>query len=311
MSVQSYVIDVSSEHTTWDEICLESSGVARIVGWSRRPLAEIEIPTLTVEGNPQTVLNQWRFHRPDIDDLPLAGLAVEWLLQPGPRRFITLEVPGAPKMTLPVRLEVTRPDYAELFDAANVLGREDIYCSGPPYLEIADQVKALIPLMTGRVLDFGCGVGALVKELRGRGQHTSGVEIEREMLQGKLLPEAAPYIQFYDPPILPFGADSFETVTALEVLEHVENIEMALREMSRVASKLIASVPDIGTIPLLHRHGVVPWHLLECTHLNFFTERSFKAVLSQYYGNVQIGRMTPQLVNGTRYFLSLLAICER
>jgi SAM-dependent methyltransferase len=307
----SYVIDIAEEHATWDEICFEPCGIARVVGWSRRSASEIPAPVLMVGGITQRVLNRWRFHRPDIVEQPLAGIAIEWLLHPGPMRFATLAIHGAPQITLPVRLDITLPDYAKLFDDAAVLKRDDIYGSGPPYAEIADQVRVLFPFMTGRILDFGCGAGALVKELRMQGHAVTGVEIERQALKEGLLSEAAQYIHFYKPPVLPFGADAFDTVTALEVLEHVPELEASLCEIARVAPKLILSVPDMSAIPMLHRHGVVPWHLLESTHVNFFNEQSLRAVLGCHYRHVEIARMTPQLINGTRYFLSLVAICNR
>jgi SAM-dependent methyltransferase len=307
----SYVIDIAEECATWDEICFEPCGIARLIGWSRRSVSEIPAPVLMAGGIPQRVLNRWRFHRPDIIEQPLAGIAIEWFLDPGPMRFATLAIVGAPQMTLPVRLDIALPDYVMLFDAETVLKRQDIYGSGPPYTELADQVRALFPFMTGKILDFGCGVGALVKELRMRGCAATGIEIERPALKEGLLSEVAQHIRFYKPPVLPFGADAFDTVTALEVLEHVPELEASLCEIARVAPKLILSVPDMSAIPMLHRHGVVPWHLLEFTHVNFFTEQSLRALLGRHYRDVEIARMTPQLINGTRYFLSLVAICNR
>jgi hypothetical protein len=61
----------------------------------------------------------------------------------------------------------------------------------------------------------------------------------------------------------------------------------------------------------LQRHNVVPWHLLESTHLNFFTETSLRSALAPHFSKVEIGRMGEIETNGSRYFISLLAVCDR
>lgn len=79
-------------------------------------------------------------------------------------------------------------------------------------------------------------------------------------------------VQLYDGSRIPFGDSTFDTVMAIEVLEHIPDWEYTFREMLRVAARtVLISVPNIGVIPSMSRHLVVPWHLLEATHLNFFT----------------------------------------
>ncbi len=53
--------------------------------------------------------------------------------------------------------------------------------------------------------------------------------------------------------------------------------------MLRVARRcVLISVPNIGVIPSMSRHLVVPWHVLEATHVNFFTED----ILSRYLRDI-------------------------
>ncbi len=52
-----------------------------------------------------------------------------------------------------------------------------------------------------------------------------------------------------------FAAGAFASVTCVEVLEHIEDIEGAVREIARLArERVFVTVPDISAIPLLEPH---------------------------------------------------------
>src|SRR5262249_5173077 len=156
-----------------------------------------------------------------------------------------------------------------------VFRREDIYGYGPPETTLQAEISRLLPMIRGpRVLDFGCGAGALVRRLRQDGHDAVGMQMDRSIIADKILPEARPYLTLFQGGPLPFPDQTFDCATAFEVLEHVDDYDQALRELRRVSRRLILSVPDMMTIPALHRLNVVPWHLLESTHVNFFTELS-------------------------------------
>ena len=81
---------------------------------------------------------------------------------------------------------------------------------------------------------------------------------------------------------IPFADNSFDTAIAIEVLEHVPHWDSILAEMLRVASRMVLiSVPNIGGIPPMSRDVVVPLHILEGTHVNFFTPEIMAHRLSQ------------------------------
>ena len=70
---------------------------------------------------------------------------------------------------------------------------------------------------------------------------------------------------------LPFRDGCFETVSAFEVIEHVENDELALQELKRVSrNKVILSVPNalrynLPLFPLKRRRVMSPGHKREYT----------------------------------------------
>jgi hypothetical protein len=81
----------------------------------------------------------------------------------------------------------------------------------------------------------------------------------------------------------------FESVLAVEVLEHVLDVETALVECARVARvNLVLSVPNAGVIPHLFGAAVVPWHLLEATHVNFFSAASLERILRRVFPHVVV-----------------------
>lgn len=302
---------------TWDEMRFDPCGLFRLQGWSFLESDEIPTPELMLNSEALPLLNRWRYWRPDLwlhnesKTKPWAGFAFEWLAPDGLARAVTLKIKGAKPRVILAGIEVVRSSHIFLLNGSEVAGREQIYGSGLPCQTVDDQIRALMPFMTGRLLDFGCGAGALVRELRKNGKEAFGIEIDRPVITENLIPEVAPYLKLYGGGPLPFESNAFDCVTAFEVIEHVADYKFALEEISRVASRLVMSVPDMATIPILHQHNVVPWHLLESTHLNFFTEISLRRALEPHFKKIEIGRMGEIETNGTRYFISLVAVCDK
>ncbi len=99
---------------------------------------------------------------------------------------------------------------------------------------------ALAPMTDGlpadaRLLDVGCGTGALVLAAREAGLDAIGVEPDPEMaaLAGTHLGECVVVARLPD---LPHADDGFDAVTANFVLNHVDDPAAAARELVRVAA---------------------------------------------------------------------------
>jgi 2-polyprenyl-3-methyl-5-hydroxy-6-metoxy-1,4-benzoquinol methylase len=209
--------------------------------------------------------------------------------------------------------QIIEPHYSNLLDEPEVLHRKEIYGFGPPSMEALNEVACLAATLPAPVLDFGCGSGALVKALRARGLEAYGIELDREAIKESICPEVSDSITLYDGTFpMPFRDRQFESVTAIEVLEHLPDFEAALSELARVARRnCIVTVPDMSAIPICHHNHVVPWHLLEATHVNFFTQASLERALKRYFNKVEIARISPTTTNGSKWFESLVGICHR
>lgn len=87
-----------------------------------------------------------------------------------------------------------------------------------------------------KVLDVGCGAGFLTNDLARVGLHVTGVDLSAESLNVAKKYDATKKVQYLmaDAYQLPFADKSFEVVTALDFLEHVERPQEIIKEFSRV-----------------------------------------------------------------------------
>ena len=174
-----------------------------------------------------------------------------------------------------------------------ILQRRHVYCSGPPVTELSPPMIALaLRYARERVLDLGCGAGPYAEALRASGRAAYGVEYNpaaAAMARGRGVPVARA-----DARRLPFGDGAFDSVLAVEVLEHIPDVEAALAECARVARvNVVLSVPNASVIPHLNGAGVVPWHLLEATHVHFFSAGSLERLLRRVFPHVVVGYYAP------------------
>lgn len=310
------------EDGAFDALSVERAGIIRLEGWSSRPrIQDIEFARCFIDDKELAVLEAFRTYRPDVasakrSDNAFLGLIILYRVsadQRGVMHHMKLVHNGVTVFELNDAFQTENPPYSKLFDAPDVLHRDSIYGYGPPAAVVAEEVKRLGLMMTGPVLDFGCGSGVLIRQLRAQHIEAYGIEIDRKAVAESLLPEAREHIQLYDGRFpLPFDDGQFESVIASEVIEHVAEYEQALDEIARVArGRFLITVPDMSSIPLCHHNHVVPWHLLESTHVNFFTQTSLRKALEKRFRDVQFMRICPSVTNGSKWFGSLAAICEK
>jgi SAM-dependent methyltransferase len=119
------------------------------------------------------------------------------------------------------------------------------------YKTHADRVKDWVK--EKKVLDVGAGDG-LITSLLG----AKGIEFEPEGV--RLAQERGVDVIQGDAYELPFENNSFEAVTMIDVLEHLENPKKALQEARRVAPILYIQTPIIHDDRLIHkRYHVTEW----------------------------------------------------
>ncbi len=97
----------------------------------------------------------------------------------------------------------------------------------------------------GKSLDVGCGVGQVMQRLIDTGHEAHGVEVSGPNIEkAKRISDRC---QLYDGRTLPYDDASFDSVGALNVLEHVEEPEAFLDDLVRVVKpggKVVVSSPN-------------------------------------------------------------------
>jgi SAM-dependent methyltransferase len=299
---------------------LDPSGIIRVSGWSRVRFESNAVPRVFLDRENIPFLQHYRIERADVKsvikdiNVPQAGIIFEYLVPESvtskPFRSISIALDD-----LEVHFEgefgFVNPHYRGLFDSQRVYHRENIYGCGPPNSAVSPDTLALAKKLPGPVLDFGCGSGALITELRTLGVEAHGLELDSPPIRQSIQPDVAPHITLYDGQLpSPFSAGSFRSVFCSEVLEHIPQFEAAIRDIARLATeRVIFTVPDASVIPLGFRHALVPWHLLEGTHVNFFNQTSLRRALEPHFSSIDFGRISPCTMNDSPFYVSLVAVC--
>ena len=100
---------------------------------------------------------------------------------------------------------------------------------------------------SARVLDVGCGSGAMLVHLARFGR-PHGVDVNSEAVL-RCQDRGFDAVVHESGPPLPFAAESFDLITALDVIEHVDDDGGLLRELRRLVrpgGRLLVTVPAFG-----------------------------------------------------------------
>jgi SAM-dependent methyltransferase len=205
---------------------------------------------------------------------------------------IEFEIGSSPIRLVPALLEA-RP-YGDVVnpERETLLHRENIYGSGPPIEEpggpMLELIRQYLP-RAGSVVDVGCGAGAYGPALIEDGHEWLGLETNArccEILERRHLPyRRTPG----EGSAFPTATAEFDDAIGIEVLEHIANVDAFLAEIARtIRRRALFSVPNLEVLPYFSAWQVVPWHLLEADHKNFFTRASLRAVLSRHFRDVEV-----------------------
>jgi 2-polyprenyl-3-methyl-5-hydroxy-6-metoxy-1,4-benzoquinol methylase len=189
-----------------------------------------------------------------------------------------------------------------------ILKRENIYGSGPPVDHLCQEAQKLVAThCTKSVVDFGAGCGALQQYLPSTIRYL-GIESDPNAVEMAKQKGRNVVIGDVTKTDLPNG--SFDVCAMLEVLEHIDDYERVLAEVHRVtASKFIMTVPNIAVLPATSEYQMVPWHLLEATHVNFFTPGSLEKMLKRFFRRVQVWEINQWFRPGL--FMNIAAVAVK
>lgn len=318
---QRLTVGHSTEDLCIDSISVEPSMTIVVEGWTRDPAREIsDIVDARLDGQALPLLNEFRVARSDVAAVTGSGglfHGVVWQFRrptvAAPTALLELVVEGVPAGSFTVAGGGAPIAYDALVDSPVPHRREHIYNTGQPDPTINTEALTLALDLPEPVLDFGCGSGALVAALRDVGRAAEGIEVDRAEIRSALHARVRDHVVLTDGTFpVPLADRSYASVVATEVLEHIDDVATAAAELARIADReILVTVPDASAIPALYPHAVVPWHLLEGSHLQFFSPPALEALFAPDFvvsERFRIGRVE---VNGTVTFTSLAVRLHR
>jgi len=190
------------------------------------------------------------------------------------------------------------------------------------------ELRELVPREARRVLDVGCGAGALGAALREeRGIEVMGLELSPDAAaRARERLDAVVVADLDDLDDLPFDRGSFDAMVFGDVLEHLRDPHRLLRVLRPWLADdgaLVLSVPNVGhwsvVLPLLTKDR---WHyedagLLDRTHVHFFTLTEAELMLRECGFTVESAATTtlaqspPPTVDHLTRFLAALGADEQ
>lgn len=158
--------------------------------------------------------------------------------------------------------------------------------------------RFLSPVTPLSILEVGCGEGKLSSLLHNwkPDAQVFGVDISERVFDQSILRSANVQVAVQSAVALGFPDRSFDLVVAVEVLEHLEEPELALAELRRVARRhLLLSVPreplwrvlNLARLSYLSNWGNTPGHV------QHWSSREFVDLVSQYLLPVQVEMPIP------------------
>jgi 2-polyprenyl-3-methyl-5-hydroxy-6-metoxy-1,4-benzoquinol methylase len=153
-----------------------------------------------------------------------------------------------------------------------------------------DEKIALLREPLGRVLDVGCATGANADVLRRRGAtHLAGIDADQAFADeaGTRYDEV---VRGTVPEDLAWPAESFDTILAYDVLEHLYDPWSTTKQLVRLlrpGGQIHISLPNARSkalwLPLVTRgtFAYQPEGIMDVTHLRFFTRRDAVALARQ------------------------------
>lgn len=149
------------------------------------------------------------------------------------------------------------------------------------------ELKKVIPKKTTTLLDIGCHAAFLTERILKDREFSKlyGIDISKDAIKKakKRIPEGI--FKIANIHSLPFEKNYFQTVLCIEVLEHIENPELALSEIKRVLKKngkAIILVPTDSTLfKIIWKIWTSVYPVWQHTHIQSYHHNSLETLIKK------------------------------
>ena len=157
-------------------------------------------------------------------------------------------------------------------------------------------IGELIP-QGARVLDLGCGDGALLAWLKENKQVTGrGVERQRPLVQDAVARGVTVYQGDIEAGLTDYPDKAFDYVVLSQTLQETRNPQLVLDQMLRVGQHAIVAFPNFGhwRVRLAHltsgrapRTPLFPYNWYESPNIHFLTVQDFEEFVQQQHWKIE------------------------
>lgn len=160
------------------------------------------------------------------------------------------------------------------------IASSEITSDNPVHQRLLFPYEYVSQLVSGNLLEIGCGTGRGVAVLSNQISNYTGVDKNEELLNK--LSKEYPIFTFVDmflPPLKDIPSDSFDYVVTFQVIEHIENDDYFLKEAARVlkpGGKLYLTT--VNKKFSLTRN---PWHVRE------YLAHELEALMQKHFAQVE------------------------
>ncbi len=161
------------------------------------------------------------------------------------------------------------------------IASDAITSDNPIHQRLLKAYIAAVPLIKGDVLELGCGEGRGVEAVMEKSDSYLGLDKIQEVIDrlSSKYPDCK-FEQAVFPPFTNLADNSFDTIISFQVIEHIKDDNLFLKEINRVLKPgglAMLTTPNIKMT--LSRN---PWHIRE------YTADQLKALASKYFDEVEM-----------------------
>jgi 2-polyprenyl-3-methyl-5-hydroxy-6-metoxy-1,4-benzoquinol methylase len=154
--------------------------------------------------------------------------------------------------------------------------------------EVLDKKYSFIKkYLNGKILDVGCGEGAVTSFLHDKGLDIMGCDISKRAI--KIARQKHPQITFLIKDFnteTNFMNESFDGIILFEVIEHIydtNNLFKELNRITKIGGRLFITTPQMYLIKNLLISFLWDWYFKpDSPHIRFYTLNSLKTILYKF-----------------------------
>lgn len=166
-----------------------------------------------------------------------------------------------------------------MFSTTEITSSE-ISSDNPVHQRLLKAYIEAVKIVQGNILEVGCGIGRGLDVLAENVTDYTAIDKNKELIA--LLQAKYPTFKFIERNIPPFEGiadNSFDFVISFQVIEHIQNDALFVKEIHRVlkkGGKVILSTPN-RKLSLTRN----PWHIRE------YTAEGLQTLMQQYFAKVE------------------------